>query len=463
MINVDNKQIKFPASRQPVSKLMLRRTILRFILYSVFSLLMVSSQGQQLLTLEEAIATVLQNNYDIQLARNDSAIAALNYSYRNAVFLPRLNANVSNAWNNNSERSLLANDSIRKGSGIKLDNFNTAVILNWTIFDGLKMFATKEKAAEMIKLGEFGIKEQIVNTIASVINTYYGVVREKQQLKAIEEQIAISQTRVDLAQKKLDIGMGTKPEVLQSKVDLNAQLATRLNQQTLIEQLKERLNALMNIQSAPFYDVVDSIPFNNSLILTDIQQGLVTTNPSLLFTQKNIDIANLTLKERRAERWPTVTFNGAYSYNRSQRNIIVNPFSVLRNNVNGYSYGYTVNIPILNNFNTRRLIKQAQLDIDYQYLLYQSQKLQLNTEVLNTFKGYEKQKKALALEEENILLAKENVTIALETYRLGATTFIQLREAQKSLEDAYNRLIAARYNTKLTETELMRLKGDLVK
>src|SRR5688572_15475138 len=258
MINVDNKQIKFPASRQPVSKLMLRRTILRFILYSVFSLLMVSSQGQQLLTLEEAIDTVLQNNYDIQLALNDSAIASLNYSYRNAVFLPLLDAIVSNAWNNNSERSLLANDSIRKGSGIKLDNFNTAVILSWTIFDGLKMFATKEKAAEMIKLGEFGIKEQIVNTIASVINTYYGVVREKQQLRAIEEQIAISQTRVDLAQKKLDIGMGTKPEVLQSKVDLNAQLATRLNQQTLIEQLKERLNALMNIQSAPFYDVVDS-------------------------------------------------------------------------------------------------------------------------------------------------------------------------------------------------------------
>ena len=63
----------------------------------------------------------------------------------------------------------------------------------------------------------------------------------------------------------------------------------------------------------------------------------------------------------------------------------------------------------------------------------------------------------------NILLAKENVTITLETYRLGSTTFIQLREAEKSLEDAYDRLIAARYNAKVAETELLRLKGDLVK
>ena len=68
----------------------------------------------------------------------------------------------------------------------------------------------------------------------------------------------------------------------------------------------------------------------------------------------------------------------------------------------------------------------------------------------------------IELEEENILLAKENVNITLETYRLGSTTFIQLREAEKSLSDAYDRLINARYNAKLAETELLRMKGELV-
>jgi outer membrane protein TolC len=55
------------------------------------------------------------------------------------------------------------------------------------------------------------------------------------------------------------------------------------------------------------------------------------------------------------------------------------------------------------------------------------------------------------------------VDIVFQTYKLGAATFIQLREAQKSLGDAYDRLIAARYNTKVAEIDLMRLKGDLVK
>ena len=87
----------------------------------------------------------------------------------------------------------------------------------------------------------------------------------------------------------------------------------------------------------------------------------------------------------------------------------------------------------------------------------------INLSVIKAFKDYVAAKKALALEEENILLAKENVNIIFQVYKLGSTTYIQLREAQKSLEDGYSRLITARYNTKLAEIELLRLKGELVR
>ena len=113
--------------------------------------------------------------------------------------------------------------------------------------------------------------------------------------------------------------------------------------------------------------------------------------------------------------------------------------------------------------NTRRLIRQAQLDISYQQLNYENERAKLNLNVINAFKDYEFQKQALALEESNISLARENVSIAMERYRLGVSLYLELRDAQKSLEDAYNRLIAARYNTKVAETELLRLRGDLVK
>lgn len=437
---------------------MIKRILLALLLF-----ISISSSAQRMLTLEEAIATALKHNYDIQLSKNDSAVAALDYSYRNAAFLPRLNASAGTTWNSNNQKQTLADGTKREQKGIKSNNINAALNLNWTLFDGLKMFATRDKAEELIKLGDLGIKEQVINTVAAVITTYYNIVRQKQQLKATEEQMSLSQERVKVAQYKLDIGAGAKPDVLQSKVDNNAQKSLQLEQQATIAQLKEQLNQSMNIKDAAPYDVADSIPLNTSLSLGDIQNSLAISNPAILIAKKNIDIAGLTLKERKAERWPTVSFNSVYNFTRTNNQTVINPFSPLFNQSKGLNYGLTAAIPILNNFNAKRLVRQAALNIQYQQLVLENQQSQLNLAVINAFLEYEQQKKALALEEENIILAKENVSIVFQVYRLNSTTLIQLKEAEKSLQDAQTRLITARYNTKLAETELLRLKGDLVK
>jgi outer membrane protein len=437
-------------------------TLVRSVLCSSILFSLNSLSAQKVLSVEEAIATALQNNYNIQLSKNDSAVAALDYSYRNAVFLPRLNATAGTNWTANNQRQDFANGTKREGD-VKTNNYNGSVTLNWTLFDGLKMFVTRDKAAELIRLGELGIKNEVINSVAGIINTYYDIVRQKQQLKAIEEQMSINQTRVDLSQRKLDIGVGAKPDVLQSKVDLNAQKAARLRQQTLIQQLKETLNQLMNAAPGVNYDVSDSIPLNTRLSLGEIQNKAIIENPLLQIQKKNMDIAAFTLRERKAERFPTLSFNSAYNFSRTNNDIALNPALPIFNRNRGFNYGLTAQLPILNNRNNNRLIKQAQLNIDYQKLMYENQKSVINLGVMNAFKDYELQKESLDLEESNILLARENVSIILETYKLGSATYLQLREAQKSLEDAYNRLIAARYNTKLAETELLRLKGDLVK
>ena len=78
-----------------------------------------SPSAQRMLTLEEAIATTLQNNYDIQLSKNDSMVAALDYSYRNAAFLPALNGNLGTTWNNNNQRQTLADGTKREQNNLK--------------------------------------------------------------------------------------------------------------------------------------------------------------------------------------------------------------------------------------------------------------------------------------------------------------------------------------------------------
>ncbi|GAB2661137.1 TolC family protein [Flavihumibacter cheonanensis] len=417
------------------------------------------SMAQQVLTVDAAVDLALRNNYDIRLAKNDSSSFALDNDYAWAAFLPRFNGTATKVWNTNAQKQELANGSKRDTSGLRSSTLQASLNMNLTLFDGFKMFATRERVAEIEKLGILSLRNQVVNTTAAVISNYYNIVRQKQQLKAILEQKSISEERVKLADKKLSVGLGAKPELLQAKVDLNAFTASQYQQNTLIEQLKEQLNQLIGFDKNAVYEVVDSIPIRQDLTLDEIRTDLENQSPQLLLARKNIDIAKLVYKERVGDRYPVVSFNSAYNLNRLTNQAVINNFTPLFNRNLGFNYGLSVTLPILNGLNAKRLQQQARIGIMQQELLLDNTRTLLDVQINNAFRDYELQKKNLALEEDNILLAKENVFIALERFKQGVSTYLELREAQISLADGYNRLIAARFNAKLAEIELMRLKG----
>lgn len=428
----------------------------------------VLANAQQQLTLQDAIAAALKNNYDILLTRNDSTSYALDRYYSFAAFLPQLNGIANATWNTNNQQLKFQNrttgkDSLVTRNGVRTTNMNYSVNLSWTLFDGMRMFATRERLYELEQLGSLSVKGQIVNSVAAVINNYYNIVRQKLQLKAVEEQMSLTEERMKLADKKLSVGLGSKPELLQAKVDYNAQKAAQLNQLTLIAQLRDQLSQLIGFKTGSVYEVADTIPTNMGLQYGELATKYEETNFDLQVAKKGIDIANITVKEAKAGLWPTLTFNSAYNFTRSDNSVVVNQNQPFFNQNKGLNYGFGLNVPILNGFNTRRLIKQAKLDVEYQKINYEKQRTLVDVGLTNSFKNYELQKQLLTLENDNIVQAEENVSIARERWKQGVATFIEYREAQFSLQDARNRLYAAQYNLKLAETELLRLKGDLLK
>lgn len=415
-------------------------------------------------TLNDVIATSLRNNYDIQLVRNDALFASLDYAYANYALYPRLNANGGLAFNSNNQKQVLADGTKRERQGIRSNNLAASLNLNWTLFDGFRMFIARDRLNKLVELSELQIKAQVITTVADVMRLYYDIIRQQQQLQALQEQMQLSEERLKIAQYKFDIGTGAKPDLLQAQIDLNAQRSAALTQQTAINKIKEQLNQLQVLPVDTDFTVADTtISFNADLTLDSITGPALAANPDLVIAQRNLTLAELDLRLRRAERFPVVEFNSAYNFNRTDNKTVINPFQPLFNQNRGLNYGLSANIPIFNGFANRRLQKVAALNIQSQQLLYDRSVALINTSISNTYKDYDLFKRTLALEEENIKLVRENIFIARERYRLGITTFIELREAQQSLADAANRLIQARYNTKVAEIELLRLRGDLVK
>ncbi len=432
---------------------------------ALFSFLVIVStvRAQEVIPLEEVIALALEKNYDVQISRKASESAGVDNAFVWGAFVPQINAVAGTVWNANDQQ-LRFQDASRDNSGrAESNNRNASLQLNWTLFDGTRMFATQERIGVIAEQGELLVKDQMVNTIAATIATYYDIVRQKQQLKAILEQMSVSEERVKIAERKLDVGTGVKPELLQARVDYNAQRTQVIQQESIIQQLKLQLNAMVGEQLPATYEVADTILINLELDPEDIGESVENSNFGLMALRQNVRAANLSVHERRAEYFPILNFNAAYNYAQTDNTRQINPFSPVFNQQQGYNYGFTLNIPILNGFNTRRLTQLAKIEADRQSLLYSQAKTNVNTALRNAYINYDNARRILLIEEENIGLARENVFIALEAFKRGVTTFIELRTAQQSLEVAYNSLIAARYNAKLAETELLRLSGRLLR
>lgn len=422
-----------------------------------FLFLAVSVFAQETLTVEQAVEIALKNNYDILLAKNEAEIADRNNTVGNAGMLPKIAATLSDNYTLNNLNQKFTNGTEINKNNVNGNNLNAGVALNWTLFDGLKMFATKSKLKRLEEIGELNFKDEIQTVVSNVMLAYYDVVRAKQQLKAIEEAIKISEERVKLADAKFQVGTSGKTDLLQAKVDLNAQKSAALTQRKVIEQRKGDLNNLLARNIETDFTVTDSIPLNLAEQLS--AEELDAKNFQLQAAMKNVEVAKLAKKEVFSQFLPNLNGNVGYAYNRSQSDA---GFSLF-NQTYGLNAGFTLSIPLFNGLNTMRQNKIAAIQITSSQFNLEKARFQTKLSFYKALKDFQNAQQLLKLEEENIQLAEENNKIATERFRLSQSTSIEFREAQKSYIDALTRLVNARYAAKVAETELKRLRGELVK
>jgi outer membrane protein TolC len=107
--------------------------------------------------------------------------------------------------------------------------------------------------------------------------------------------------------------------------------------------------------------------------------------------------------------------------------------------------------------------RNAKIAIENAELQKQNIELKLFADLNNLWQSYQNNKQLLALERQNVIAARENYDIAYERYLLGDLSGIEMREAQKSLLDAEDRILVAEYNTKICEISLQLISGNISK
>ncbi|MBC6988421.1 MULTISPECIES: TolC family protein [Hymenobacter] len=420
------------------------------------------------LSLQEAIRIGLENNFGIQLARRDEEIASNNVTRGNAGQLPSVNGNFSRTFNINNTRQQREQQKAVVINGGKANALNANVGVNWTIFDGFGMFIAYDRLRTLENGQRQITRATMEETVESISNAYFAVVRESGKIKSLEQALAIGQQRIDLTQAQVDVGVSAKVEVLTARVDFNADRSLLIQQQEALKTAKVNLNNLLSRGPQLDFSPSDSIVVTRDLDREAINQGIVARNPRLQQARFGVDVAQFDRKLVRASRYPQVDLTGGYGLTRNINNaFLINTAqgSVLGSNTNrvfGPNYGVVASVPIFDGFNRNRLEQNARVAEEQSRIQLDQTRLNLESQAEQAYAQYQNRLQLLELEEDNITLARQNVAIALERYRLGLLTPLELREAQRNRIDAETRLLDIRYQAKEAETVLRRLSGSLV-
>jgi len=435
----------------------MRRLLIIILITTCFQ--KVSAQDQ--LTLEEAIRLSLENNYAIKIAYNDQKISDNNHQPGNAGMLPVVDLEAGKNYSRqNIDLDIQGQDGIFNvgQDWAKSDRLNAAAYLNWTIFDGLGMFMTMEKLEAMKRWGELNTLQQVQNTVALVTNAYYQVMLEKERLRVLEENLEISLQRQLFAQNRYEVGKGSKVDYLAAQVDYNSDRTGLIVQQQRIDHAKVDLNVLLGRDVETQFDIERNANMDTTLHYHELEQDVDRANPELLMAMQDHNIAYYQYREEKASRFPSIGLDMAYTYTESE-----NEAGQLRaSTFDGISYGLTARWNIFDGNNTNRRVQNARVEHETTMLTLNELRLQVKGELKKVYIRYRNSIEVVELERENLEVAKENEEIAIERFRLGASDFLVLREAQRNLVDANGRLLDAMFSTKLAETELLRLSGNLV-
>jgi outer membrane protein len=417
----------------------------------------IGTLAQEVLTIEDAVAIALENNFEIRIAKNELKIDETNITLGNAGILPSLNAV---ATNNNTVLNTTQKQS--NGNEVEIDGarnttLNYGLALEWTIFDGFKMFARHNQLKELKKLGETELKANILTNLSDVYESYYTIHSLEEQLKTLDSIIYVSEMRLTTAKNRFSIGKASKLEVLNAEVDLNADASTLVLLRQEIAVAKIQLNNLLARKPDTNFTTEIHIVLDKKLQLTDLLTLAESQNPQLQIQHINRKIQEYELKQIKGNRYPNLSLNSGYTFNNSK-----SPFGfVTETNGTNFSYGFTATLNIFNGFNQNRNEKVAKLQLENTQLVIDQQRQTIQAQIASLYQNFSSLAALAELEEKNEKIANQNLEITLEKFKIGTLTPIEFRTAQNNYANAKVRYLNAILNAKLAEITLKELTGSL--
>lgn len=407
----------------------------------------------QSITLEEAINIAIENNYQLKQAENNLDLAETQVFSAKADYLPSLNSNFNGS--RNVGRQFIQED-------LSFDDRTTYGIsgslnANLTIFDGFRNISNL-RGAQANKLSQ----EENVNRMRETI--IFNTASRFLQVAVDEELMKIAEATLDASQSQLEqvdaqVEVGSRPTV-----DLYNQEATVANDELNLIQRENTLSVskaqlLRVMQDDSIEDIDIVMPAVNELSLLPQELDLGSLIEAALdsrsdFAAQEYAIIDNEMNQKiaRASLLPTLSASAGISGRYSDQFIDpvtreISSFSdqFFDQNVSR-SLGLSLQIPLFNRWNNKTTIESAKIQLKNSELQLDNIRFQISEEVRQAYSDYLSLAKELDSSERALIAAERAFETEQQRYEVGATTLIELNQANANFVQAQSNRIQTVYN-----------------
>lgn len=436
----------------------------------VLGLLGVCTQAQEkTLTKEEAIALALENNYGINVAKNQVEVAGNNKGILNSGYLPTLTGTAGASYSRDDsviEFPGQFNEDASPREDVELEKaeaqaYSSALTARYTLFDGMGRFYNYKKLKEQYQLSELQARETIENTIVQLFSVYYEIARLTENEYVLGKTLDISKDRYKRAQYAFEYGQSTKLDVLNAQVDITNDSINVLNTRQELSNAKRDLNVLLSQDLNMLYTVDTLVTFIPKIKLEAFVEQAKINNVSVLQTERNLAINSYDIKVQRSGYLPTIGLSGAYGWNLSQSAQSAF-FPGTNTDNNSFDLGASLTWNLFDGGGTTVRVKNAKIAYENQELLKKQIEIEVDRDIRNAMANYENKLVIHGIQEQNVITNQNNFERSKEQFQLGRITSIEFRQAQINLLNAQTNKNLAKYDAKLAELQLLQLTGQLL-
>ncbi|RIV36290.1 TolC family protein [Flagellimonas lutimaris] len=414
----------------------------------------------QMLTKEEAIDLVLENNLDIQVARNTKLIDDNNADILNSGYLPSVTGNASGSIDKQNSEGVLANGDTRTAEGAETRRYNAAVNVNYTLFDGLGRYYNYKSFKERSQQSELEVRQTIENTILQLFTVYYEAARLTENTATLEQALEISKDRLKRAQYQFEFGQNTGLDVLNAEVDINTDSINLLNSRQQLRNTMRDLNLILNRELSSQFSADTTVNFVPELQMESMFNEAQLNNVRLQIVEKDLNMGLNDIRVAKSGYLPTIGLTGTYGWNESNNN---SPLAfVLQNTSTGVTGTVNLTWNLFDGGSTITGIKNAKIAYKNQEIAKKQIKLEVERDIRNAWDSYTNALYVLEVQEKNLQTNQNNFNRTDERYKLGQVTSIEFRQAQLNLLNAELAKSQAKYNAKLAELQMLQISGQLL-